>query len=354
MIPDRPDSLTPSWLTAALADVLDGASVVDVATTACGTGQMADTLRLALTFDRPTPAPETVIAKMHAADPTSRATALALHSYEVEVRFFQELASAVPMRTPLAYLADIDLQTAAFVLLLEDMAPAVQGDQLAGCSLAEAEVAVDELVKLHAARWGDPALSDYEWLHRDPETSKVFLLGILPALWGGFVERYRDRLGATVLEAGDALVAALEKLLLADTRPWTILHGDYRLDNLLFGGRTRGVPIAVVDWQLAAHGPAMNDVAYFVGAGFFEAERREAERDLVRRYHAGLVAAGVADYSWEVCWHDYRRGTWSGLIVTIAAAMLVERTQRGDDMFMVMAHRHAAHVLDLDAPALLA
>jgi hypothetical protein len=33
--------------------------------------------------------------------------------------------------------------------------------------------------------------------------------------------------------------------------------------------------------------------------------------------------------------------------------MLVERTDRGDEMFLVMAHRHARHILDLDAPALL-
>jgi hypothetical protein len=28
--------------------------------------------------------------------------------------------------------------------------------------------------------------------------------------------------------------------------------------------------------------------------------------------------------------------------------MLVEQTERGDDMFMAMAHRHARHALDLD------
>jgi hypothetical protein len=30
------------------------------------------------------------------------------------------------------------------------------------------------------------------------------------------------------------------------------------------------------------------------------------ERDLLRRYHDGLVRGGVGGYSWADCWNDYR------------------------------------------------
>jgi hypothetical protein len=354
-IADAPEALTPDWLTAALAasGVTDGAAVTDVDLTPVGTGQMCDSVRLRLTFDRPTPAPTTIIAKLPAADPTSRATALALRSYETEVRFYQQLAPQLPMRTPHVFHADIDVATASFVLLLEDMAPAQQGDQLAGCSPEQAVIAVDELVKLHAPRWDDPTLADLEWLHRDPESGNAFLLGMLPVFWDGFRERYADRLGDDVHEAGDALFANLERFVLREGAPLTVVHGDYRLDNLLFGDPGGKAPIAVVDWQTSAHGNGLGDVAYFIGAGLLAEDRREHEQDLVRRYHDGIVAAGVKGYDWDRCWLDHRRGTWSGLIMAIAASMLVERTARGDDMFMVMAHRHARHALDLDAPALL-
>ncbi len=355
-IADTPSALTPAWLTRALAQdgAADEVTVTDVAITPVGTGQMCDSVRLRLTSDRPGLVPSTLIAKLPAADPTSRATALALRSYETEVRFYQQLAPTLPMRTPKVFHADIDVATASFVLLLEDLAPARQGDQLAGCSPEQAVIAVDELVKLHAPRWGDPTLDELEWLHRDPEGSRAFLLGMLPVFWEGFRERYADRLGDDVHEAGDALFGALERYVLSDTQPWTIVHGDYRLDNLLFGGPDGGAPIAVVDWQTSAHGPALSDVAYFIGAGLLAEDRDEHERDLVRRYHDGIVAAGVRGYDWEQCWTDHRRGTWAGLIMAIAASMLVERTDRGDEMFLVMAHRHARHALDSDAPALLA
>ena len=347
-IADVPDALTPAWLTAALAAHLDGAVITDVGRSSVGTGQMCDSVRLTLTYDRPSPGPTSVIAKLPAADPTSRATALQLRSYEIEVRFYQQLAPVLPIRTPAVFHADIDPATASFVLLLEDLAPAEQGDQLGGCTVERAATAVDELVKLHAPRWGDPALDDVEWLHRDPDGSRTFMLGLLPMLWQGFRERYAERLGDDVHEVGDALFANLERYLGADTSPWTVTHGDYRLDNLLFGGSS---PIAVVDWQTCAHAPALGDVAYFIGAGLLADDRRAHEDDLVRRYHAGLVATGIDAYGWDRCWHDYRRNTVGGLIMAIAASMLVERTERGDEMFMVMAHRHARHALDLDAPA---
>ena len=124
---------------------------------------MCDSLRLRLTAEgAPDAAPGSVVAKLPAADPTSRATALSLRSYEKEVRFYQQLAPDLPVRTPTVFHADIDPATASFVLLLEDMAPARAGDQLAGCAPAVVASAVDELVNLHAPRWADPTLAELE------------------------------------------------------------------------------------------------------------------------------------------------------------------------------------------------
>ena len=337
MIADRPDLLTADWLRETL-----GRDITAVGLDPVGTGQMCDSLRLHLTADDDGPA--TVIAKLPAADPTSRATALALRSYEIEVRFYQQLAPDLPMRTPKVFHADIDVETASFVLLLEDLAPAQQGDQLAGCSPAEAQLAIDELVLLHAPRWNDPKLAELDWLHRDPDGNRLFMLGLLPSLWDGFKDRYRDRLGDEVYAVGEPLFARLADYLETDTTPWTVTHGDYRLDNLLFTEDR----VAVVDWQTSAHGPALSDVAYFIGAGLLPDVRSNHEEGLVRRYHERLVAAGVDGYGWDRCWLDYRRGTVAGLIMALAASMLVERTDRGDEMFMAMAHRHAQHALDLD------
>jgi Phosphotransferase enzyme family len=352
-----PEALTPDWLTAALRSsghLEPDGRVVGVDIGPVGTGQMGAAVRLGLRYEGAGDAPATLIAKLAADDEASRATARMVRAYEREVRFYQQLAPRLPVRTPCAFYADIDVETCDVVLLLEDLSPAQPGDQLAGCSVAAARTAVDELVKLHAPRWGDPTLADLEWLHRDPVANQRFLQGLLPELWGGFRHRYAGELGPDVHEAGGALLGRLDGYLLADTTPWTIVHGDYRLDNLLFTATPDDrTTVAVVDWQTCAHGPGLTDVAYFIGAGLSAEDRRAAERDLVAGYHAGLLGAGVEGYDWDRCWHDYRRGTWSGLIMAVAASMLVERTPRGDIMFLAMAARHARHALDLDAASII-
>jgi hypothetical protein len=294
-----------------------------------------------------------MVAKLPAADETSRNTALSLGSYTKEVRFYQELAPSLPLQTPTVYHADIDPATASFVLLLEDLAPAEQGDQLLGCSLEHATSAVDELVNLHAPRWGDQDLLGIEWLAGDPETNRAFLAMMLPMFWDGFRERYADVLDPHAREVGEVLFINLERYLTPPASPITIVHGDYRLDNLLFDP-TDNLLRGVVDWQTVTVGSAMQDVAYFIGAGLHAEDRRPNEEALVRRYHAALTAAGVDDLAWEQCWLDYRRGTFAGLVMAVAASMLVEQTERGDQMFLTMASRHSQHALDLGATDLIA
>lgn len=350
-IADTADALTPEWLTAALtaSGSLDGARVVAADQRPLGTGQMCDSVRIHLTYDEPDAGPASLVAKLPAADEGSRATAIAFRSYEKEVRFYQELAQRLPVRTPRVHYADIDVPTASFVLLLEDLAPAQPGDQLLGCSTEVAAAAVAELVKLHAPLWGDPALTRLDWLHGDPEGRGALLKEVLPLLWAGFQERYAASLEQHVTQAGDVYFGRLDARPAGGT-PQTITHVDYRLDNLLIG--PDGV-VTVVDWQTCGTGVGPSDLAYFLGAGLTPDVRREAEEQLVRDYHDGLVGAGVTGYDRDDCWLDYRRGTWSGLSMAVLASMSVKRTDRGDRMFLAMASRHARHALDLDAADVL-
>jgi aminoglycoside/choline kinase family phosphotransferase len=354
-IADTPDALTPEWLTTALAagGHLDEARVVAVETTPVGTGQMCDSVRVTLTYDGPTEAPPTLVAKQPAADPTSRATALSLRSYEKEVRFYQELAPTLAVRTPGVLHADIDPATASFVLLMEDLAPATAGDQLAGCDAEAAALAVAELVNLHAPRWGDESLTTLDWLHSDSPEGREMMAVMLPNLWDGFRQRYAADVLPHVSQAGEALFTGMRGYLGSSRSPATVVHGDYRLDNLLFSPPPASRLAGVVDWQTCALGPGARDVAYFLGAGLDPAERARVEEGMVRDYHAGLEASGVAGYAWDTCWEEYRLGTFAGLLMAVAASMLVERTDRGDQMFLTMADRHARHALDLEAPDLL-
>jgi aminoglycoside phosphotransferase (APT) family kinase protein len=136
--------------------------------------------------------------------------------------------------------------------------------------------------------------------------------------------------------------------------PRAVQHGDYRLDNMLFGTAAGGYPLAVVDWQTVVWGAPVFDASYFLGAGLDVAARRTHERELLRVYHDGLRACGVAGYGWDDCWTDYRRYAFGGFLMAIGASMMVVQTPRGDDMFLTMIRRHGAQIADLEAERLLA
>ncbi len=59
------------------------------------------------------------------------------------------------------------------------------------------------------------------------------------------------------------------------------------------------------------------------------------------------------DYPADAFEADYRHFTFAGITVAVGAAMLVQRTERGDRLFLTMLDRHVRHVLDHDAVALL-
>ncbi len=83
-------------------------------------------------------------------------------------------------------------------------------------------------------------------------------------------------------------MGALDRYLADRPGPWTVLHSDLRLDNLLFG-RPR---VTVVDWHTVKVGPGLSDVSYFIGSSLAPEVRRDFECELVRAYHRHLASGG--------------------------------------------------------------
>lgn len=351
-----PASIDTGWLQAALSagGSTRGHRITDFEAEPVGTGQMGRSYRFRLSWDTDVAPLESVVVKLPSDDPTSRATGAAQGSYLREVRFYQRLAGRTRMRTPHCHWGDIDETTGeCFSLVLEDMAPARQGDQIAGCTPDEAALALEELTRLHAPWWGDAALASMDFLQGMGEGGGALLQAVYQSLQPGFEARYAGRLDAESMRVCRDLGPRLGAWTQASSSPKTLTHGDYRLDNMLFGGSASPAPLCIVDWQTVGFGPGLGDAAYFMGAGLPTEMRRKHEERLLRVYHDGLVASGVAGYDWNACHRDYRLFTFAGVIMAVIASMIVEVTERGDEMFLAMASRHAAHALDLEAFSLL-
>jgi len=330
-------ALTPSWLSDAL-----GTKVAAVQTEPVGTGQVSDSVRLFLTYAGDTALPVTMVAKVPAADPSSRAAARAVRTYEVEAKFYAEVAERLDAGIPTCYFAGYDPEPDEYAVLLADLAPALPGDQLAGLGTADAAAAITEMAALHAAGWDDPALAALPWLNRHDADAAAFTAAMVTDLYTGFKDRYAADLDPRVIALIEDFLPSMGTYLAAREGSSTLTHGDFRADNLLFGGpRT-----AVLDWQTCAYGPGLADLSYFLGSSLPVEIRRSHEEALVRDYHTALTARGV-HLTWDDCWTAYRRHAFHGIVMAIGAAMLVERTERGDEMFRTMTTRHAHHALDL-------
>lgn len=337
--------LTESWLSSALAR-----PVTSVRCEPIGAGRTGASYRLTLSYEHAT-GPATLIAKVAAVDAAARHAVR--KGYATEVGFYRELADALPVRTPECWYCDISTDQTTFTLLLEDLAPSTPGVQVRGCSVEQAAAALRNLAWLHGARWNDDTLLALPFLDRPTPDAAEFVGMLLSDATDGFVERYADALSPQDGETLRAAARGIASWMTSRPEPFTLVHGDYRLDNLMFA--PGGDDVAALDWQTLTVGHPSRDVAYFLGTSLDPELRRAHEAALVRAYHDALVAEGVAGYDAERCWNDYRWGHLQGPMITVLGCMLSPSGQEktADEMFVAMATRSCAAIRDLGSLDLL-
>lgn len=355
-IPDI-DEITPEWLTTQLAAAgLENAVVSSIIKERVGTGQGARCYRLDVTYVDDAPSlPHTLISKFPAEDSHQRQAATDYKIYLREINFYRYLAPMVSIPTPRCFAALINGSGPEFILLLEDLTPAEQGDQISGCSVEFARDRLKDLVSLHAPTWNNPAVIDVEWMRNgDVDAYNSFIRQAYNMGYPLFMERCSSGLNAEEL----AILKRLSETPSFPSEPpeleiYCATHSDYRLDNFLINNGVNPPTTKVIDWQTLIAGNPMRDVAYFLGGCVLPDELRPAEESLVRSYHDALVAAGVTDYPWETCWDDYRRALFLGVMTAVVGTAFVEKTERGDQLFAIMAKRHLQQAIALGSDQLI-
>lgn len=349
------EDVTPEWLTHALRaknwiDPL--AQVTSVTHERFGTGQSGASVRFSIDYASGPQGPLSLVAKFASDSEDATAFAAAAGMYEREVLFYGQLSAEIPVRAPRALHASLGSDGRRFAIVMEDLGPARIVDQLVGCSVDEAAVAMEQAAALHAGSWCKADLQSAAWL----DGTRIATGQIADAL-PGFMESYRERYGASfgdhAMAIADTMVAYRGAWVANAARSICLWHQDFRCDNMLFDAKGGAVPLAVVDWQTIGMGPGMSDVAYFMGTSLPVEARRQNEAALIRHYHQCLVAGGVAQYDFDDCWRDYRRNAAQAVFTVIHASVRAARSDRGDEMWRLWAQRSAAHAEDLDCFAAL-
>jgi len=132
------------------------------------------------------------------------------------------------------------------------------------------------------------------------------------------------------------------------TRPWTLIHMDYRCDNFLIDDHSGEV--VTLDWQSTGRGPGVYDLAYLLGGSVTVDVRRALEDELLHTYHEGLVSFGVDDYPFDELYDDYRLASLVGMgSAVLVGGGLEMGNERGVALIASMVERHFALPVDLHA-----
>jgi hypothetical protein len=360
--PTAPEQLTPEWLTHALrtSGAAQASSVTSyyAKTIGEGVGFQGELAHLTLRYDRPEPgAPSSLIAMFPTTVQQNREVGMYFRLYERETGFYEHIAPHAQLRTPRCYFNAFNPDNGDFLLLLEDLSPAMCGDQVAGCSVEHARLAIHELAKFHATWWNNPRLDALEWIPRfDAEWLIDALEQNYEPCWPAFVDFVGPLLTPALSDAGLRFGKSIRSLMhrIATDFPVTIQHGDYRLDNMFFASPQGGPEFAVIDWQSAGRSTGVFDVMYFLAGNLPSAERVARERELLTFYHNTLVEHGVKGYSYDQCWQDYRTTTLILFSYSVLTAGSIDMTnERGVQLFSMIAQRTLSVIDDLRAYEML-
>jgi len=356
-LPAGPQELSAEWLTSALRETgtISGSAVTgfDHEIIGEGAGVLGQLARFNLTYDLPEAgAPASLVGKFPAAMQENRDMANLFHFYEREVRFYERIAEEVELRTPKRYYSHFDEDTNDFVLLIEDMAPARVGDQVAGCPPEEATTVLRNMARFHATWWEHPRLSSLDWIPYGNHPIHQSAEQAYQDSWEPFLQNFGERLSSKALSAGDRLRTKIIAIQNEITKPpLSIAHGDLRYDNLFFSSAGE---MAVADWQIVLRGHASYDAAYFMSQSVNPADRKACEMDALREYHDVLCEHGVAGYSFDDLLGDYRTTAIYCLVYpVIGGGSLDLANDRGMKLFTAMLDRSVATILDLDCAEMI-
>lgn len=351
-IPKTPEALTPQWLSAALQTKVASATYEPIA---AGVGFLGKLGRLRLRYANGSAGlPATLIAKQPTLDQKSRQLAIMFRFYDREVAFYRDIGPQAGIRVPTLHHGASDPTSGDFVMLLEDLAPAALGDQVAGCSAEQARQAIAAIARCHARWWQDPKLAAFAWLPATNDPIHHFAQPAFQQCWPAFVQFVGDKLTPALERTGETLGGNVIRMLDGVAGwPHTLVHGDYRADNLFFGGPNGdGSAMAAVDWQVSSRGGGAFDLAYFLSGNVTPQTRRAIEKDLVRLYVDTLAKNGVEGYGFDECFEHYRFGVLYCLVYSvIVIGTLDPSNARGLAMFHANFERVAAAIADLDAAA---
>ena len=351
MIPKTIEEVTPKWLSKILDIEITDMGVIKIGE---GIGLLGDIYKVDLSpGDR---LPKSVVVKLPSSFEENRQQGIALGMFEAEVRFYNQLGPMVNVGLPKIYHADILEGTADFIIVMEDLSDLRMITQSDGMGAIQTESAVRVLAKIHSVWWGKMESHEFDWIPSMIGPRIEFVTQSLSDMFPRFAENFGEYISSEALHLYELFSKNYLNVnkVLAARSPWTLVHQDCRVENMLFG-EIGSDYVAVIDWQGIGRGPSSYDLAYLLGGSVETDLRRQHEDQWISTYHKTLLEEGVLNYSIQELREDYRISHLQGGLATamFTAGSLNLNNERGLQLVVTMVQRHAQAALDHNGIQLL-
>src|SRR5262245_1087165 len=319
-IPDRPEAITPAWLSEALAGSLSGAEVARVAVVDRHSGTTGRA-RIAVDYASGSAGPETLFVKLPPFTEAQRGLVAATDMGRREARFYEALAAETPLRVPRCYFAAHGAHRTEYICVLEDI-------RASGCRFPKSLEhharehgghLIQALARLHAHFWEDERFaSELSWVSpamRGPLGAKLV---------DQARERFAGELPPVFAELCRLYVGHHERICeLWDEGGSTLIHGDTHTGNQFLDGERVGL----YDWAVISRSPGIRDVAIFLGNSCPPEVRRSEQDGWMRAYRQELVDGGVDAPDLDVLWRRLRLAVLYGWVAATTTAAVGDRWQ---------------------------
>ena len=318
-----------------------------------GVGMMSTMSRIRLDWAENGTLPQNLVIKIAAENDTNRNVAQQFNLYLKEVSYYRDLSALTSARSPRIYALDIDSDQ-NFFILMEDVTNYRMGNQVTGATLDETMICVTELAKLHAAFWN--RIDGVDWLPHisGSDNARNMALGAEVG-WKQTLENFGEFVPGSIR---DAHVKYLQRIPMIqeqlDQEPRTLIHGDFRMDNMLFGVRKDDAPLLIVDFQGPLKGNGIQDLAYLLSHSVQTEVRRQCESQILDHYVDTLRLEGIREYSTDKAWADYRLAVlYCWTVAVVIAGTMDPANERGYAWMSKMVERNGLAIEDLDCLELL-
>eukprot|EP00903_Cladosiphon_okamuranus_P003387 g3385.t1 len=255
--------------------------------------------------------------------------------YRCEHEMTRILPQVTGLRAPEFYHSDISDDNLKTAILMEDLSDrCVAGDQMQGASADQALASVSELMRVHKHFWNAPQLNRFDWtVERMPYHHPG---------QGVIKDRLADRLTVEQIQIVDDSMPHIDAWLEDKPANRTLIHGDCRVDNILFDLSAADAPKAyIIDWANCRVGDAMSDVAYLLASSVKIDDRAACEQQALALY-AEEMAEVDPSYSLAQATEDYRRNITSSMFLTLLAAAFIPQTPHTDLLLETLIRRNCA------------